>query len=286
MNESAVSVVVSVTRRRTRARIQATREPDQDAADRLTQELDADVEAVTEPPIATIAVRRMVIAVASLNSDSPSRIVTMRRGSPMRRATAVAATASGGATTAPRAIAADERDAHQPPGHEPDPGRGEDDQPDRQQPDDVLVRPEVDERGADRRRIQQGRQDAEEDQLRSDLHVRRHGHERDEDPDGGEDQGGRRRCSGGRARTPRSPPPRWPAGSARSAPADSVSRPRWRWSQVPGDGRGPTGGGTRTGGSRCRGRTGHRRPSVGCGGRPPIGRASRSRGSCSCRRVA
>ncbi len=48
-----------------------------------------------------IAVRRATSAVASLSSDSPSRIVTIRRGSPIRRPIAVAATASGGATTAP-----------------------------------------------------------------------------------------------------------------------------------------------------------------------------------------
>ena len=44
--------------------------------------------------------------VASLNSDSPSSTVTTRRGSPARRATATAATASGGATMAPSASAA------------------------------------------------------------------------------------------------------------------------------------------------------------------------------------
>ena len=51
-------------------------------------------------------------AVASLSSDSPSRIVTIRRGSPIRRPIAVAATASGGATTAPIASAI----AHETPG--------------------------------------------------------------------------------------------------------------------------------------------------------------------------
>ena len=53
-----------------------------------------------------MAVRRVTRAVASLSSDSPSRIVTTRRGRPIRLATAVAATASGGATTAPIAMAA------------------------------------------------------------------------------------------------------------------------------------------------------------------------------------
>ena len=61
---------------------------------------------VTAPPSATIAVRSPTSAVASFSSDSPSSTVTTRRGSPIRRAMAVAATASGGATIAPNANAA------------------------------------------------------------------------------------------------------------------------------------------------------------------------------------
>ena len=52
---------------------------------------------------AAMAVFRATRAVASLTRLSPSRIDTMRRGMPTRRAIVVAATASGGATTAPRA---------------------------------------------------------------------------------------------------------------------------------------------------------------------------------------
>ena len=55
---------------------------------------------------ATIAVFSATRAVASLSSDSPSSTVTTGRGMPIRRPTAVAATASGGATTAPIAKAA------------------------------------------------------------------------------------------------------------------------------------------------------------------------------------
>ena len=51
------------------------------------------------------AVRSDTSAIASLARDSPSRIVVMRLGSPILRATAVAATASGGATMAPTAKA-------------------------------------------------------------------------------------------------------------------------------------------------------------------------------------
>ena len=55
--------------------------------------------------MATRPTRTQVMAVASLSSDSPSRIVTSCRGMPTRRAMVVAATASGGATTAPKAKA-------------------------------------------------------------------------------------------------------------------------------------------------------------------------------------
>ena len=61
---------------------------------------------LTVPAIAAMETRSATIAVASLTRLSPSRIVTMRRGSPTRRAIVVAATASGGATTAPSANAA------------------------------------------------------------------------------------------------------------------------------------------------------------------------------------
>ena len=52
-----------------------------------------------------MAVRRATSAVASLSSDSASRMVTTCRGRPILRATDVAATASGGATMAPAASA-------------------------------------------------------------------------------------------------------------------------------------------------------------------------------------
>ena len=74
----------------------------------------------TLPPMAAMALRSATRAVASLSSDSPSRTVTMLRGRPIRRAMAVAATASGGATTAPNAIAAASGIGQQPERDEPD----------------------------------------------------------------------------------------------------------------------------------------------------------------------
>ena len=68
---------------------------------------------VTLLVMAAIAVFSATSAVASLTRLSPSRIVTILRGMPTRRATALAATASGGATTAPSANAA----ASGMPGH-------------------------------------------------------------------------------------------------------------------------------------------------------------------------
>ena len=59
------------------------------------------------PTAAATATRYAVSAVASLTRLSPARITTSLRGSPIRRAIAVAATASGGATMAPRVTAAD-----------------------------------------------------------------------------------------------------------------------------------------------------------------------------------
>ena len=70
-----------------------------------------------QPPM---AVRSATSAVASLTRLSPCRIVTIRRGMPTRRAIAVAATASGGATTAPSAKPIDGGDRKQPPGDEAD----------------------------------------------------------------------------------------------------------------------------------------------------------------------
>ena len=123
-----------------------------------------------------MAVRSDTRAVASLTSDSPSRIVTIRRGSPIRRATAVAATASGGATTAPRANATAKGTPSIHQVTRPTPGGGEQHQPHRQAEDRGPVGAEVHERRADRRGIQQGRQQADEHDLGAQLRL---GDERD-----------------------------------------------------------------------------------------------------------
>ena len=63
--------------------------------------------ALNVPPSATSdETRSRTRAVASFTRLSPSRIVTMRRGTPSRRTIEVAATASGGETIAPKANAA------------------------------------------------------------------------------------------------------------------------------------------------------------------------------------
>lgn len=100
-----MSVVVSVTARRIRASTHATARPTTTPPTAAVRKLTPTSARLTAPAIARMAVRTTTRAVASLKSDSPSRMVTMRRGSPIRRATAVAATASGGATIPPRARA-------------------------------------------------------------------------------------------------------------------------------------------------------------------------------------
>ena len=80
---------------------------DQHPAAGRAQEVEADVPTRSARPRRhAIAVRKQTSAVASFIRLSPSRIVTTRRGRPTRLAIAVAATASGGATTAPIANAA------------------------------------------------------------------------------------------------------------------------------------------------------------------------------------
>ncbi|GAA0644771.1 hypothetical protein GCM10009535_22740 [Streptomyces thermocarboxydovorans] len=64
------------------------------------------IQVMPSPAAAATATRNAVIAVASFSRDSPWRIVVTFDGSPTLRATAVAATASGGATTAPNTSAA------------------------------------------------------------------------------------------------------------------------------------------------------------------------------------
>ena len=122
--------------------------------------------AVTAPPIAAIATRRQVMAVASLTSDSPSKMVTSRRGRPTRRAIEVAATASGGATTAPRAKATAKLHRQDQPGDQTDAQRGDHDQ---HRPTakaiERRVGAEVDHRGADGGGVQQRRQEAEQHDL-------------------------------------------------------------------------------------------------------------------------
>ena len=104
-NEIAVSNTGWVTRRRIGTTTRATSRPTRTPPPAAIRKPPVTSAAETAPPMATMATRRQVIAVASLTSDSPSKMVTSCRGSPTRRAIDVAATASGGATTAPSANA-------------------------------------------------------------------------------------------------------------------------------------------------------------------------------------
>ena len=105
MNEMAVSKTGCLMRLRTAVASAATAKPTRAPPTAATTKPAATSPAVTVLAMATSPTRTQVIAVASLSSDSPSRIVTSWRGMPTRRAMVVAATASGGATTAPKANA-------------------------------------------------------------------------------------------------------------------------------------------------------------------------------------
>ena len=105
-NDMPVSKIGSVTRLRRNATSMNIARPTATPPPAATTKSTPTSKAVMPRPAAAIAVRNATRAVASLSSDSPSRMVTIRRGSPIRRPMVVAATASGGATTAPIASAA------------------------------------------------------------------------------------------------------------------------------------------------------------------------------------
>jgi hypothetical protein len=100
MNDNPLSSNGSVSRLRTLATTNITARPTRIPPPAAITKSRATTPYATVAAVA-VAVRRATSAVASLSSDSPSRIVTIRRGRPIRRPIAVAATASGGATTAP-----------------------------------------------------------------------------------------------------------------------------------------------------------------------------------------
>src|SRR6478735_2690158 len=102
-NEIAVSSTGSVISLRSLATMTKTTKPTAAPPSEAMRNSRPTCRASTPTDIAAMAVRSATSAVASLSSDSPSRIVTILRGRPIRRAMAVAATASGGATTAPMA---------------------------------------------------------------------------------------------------------------------------------------------------------------------------------------
>ncbi|SUD48413.1 Uncharacterised protein [Nocardia otitidiscaviarum] len=105
-SDRLVSSTGSVMRRRRKASTAAATRPITAPPTAASRKSAPASHRLTAPAMAAMAVRSVTSAVASLNSDSPSSRVTRRRGIPTRRAMAMAATASGGATTAPMATAA------------------------------------------------------------------------------------------------------------------------------------------------------------------------------------
>ena len=102
---SALSITASASLSRTRCTTQPITAPTATppAAVRTNSPIPLSTLGVADPtPAAASMIRSSVSAVASLSRLSPSRIAMTRRCSPSRRPTDAAATASGGATMAPR----------------------------------------------------------------------------------------------------------------------------------------------------------------------------------------
>ena len=153
-----------------------TRKPIDRGSGHRPDELEDRVPSENSPAtaIAAIAVRSTTSADASLTRLSPSSTAISRGGSPTRRPIAVAATASVGLTTAPRAVGERERDAGEDPvHHRADHQRRDDHHHDREPGDQREVAADVDHRQVDRRGVEQRRQNAGQDQLRLDVDRRR-----------------------------------------------------------------------------------------------------------------
>ena len=103
---------------------------------------------------------------------------TTRRGAPTRRAISVAASASVGETIAPSVNALGPREAADRGVRDNrDAARRRGDEADREQRDRAEVRPQVAEPGEERGRVEERRQDRDEDEIRRQLQVRQPGHE-------------------------------------------------------------------------------------------------------------
>ena len=192
-NEIAVSRTGSVTCLRTFATTRNAANPISGAADRRppgSRRRRATSRRCRRP--AAMAVRSATSAVASLKSDSPSRIVTIRRGRPIRRPID-----GGGDRVRGRDDGADRErrppvDAGQQRVHEPADAEGrEDDEADAEQEDRAPVGVEVDERGLDRGGVEQRRQQAEQHDIGGEVDRRHAGDVGHDDAD--DDQPERRR---------------------------------------------------------------------------------------------
>ena len=105
-SDTTISSVGSPVRRQTAVTIQPSRTPTAIPPTPTTTNDRLALSAEKDPnTTAATATRYRIRADASLTRLSPSRIVMTRRGTPRRRSTDVAATASGGATIAPNANA-------------------------------------------------------------------------------------------------------------------------------------------------------------------------------------
>ena len=149
-----------------------------------------------DQPAAASAVRRVTRAVASLSRDSPSRIVVIRRGRPIRRATEVAATASGGATIAPRARARAKGIGSSSQATSPTPSAVNSTRPTERLRMATRLRLDVEQRGRQRGGVEQRGQQAVEHQVAGQAHLGHAGHERQHGADDEQGEGRRARRTG------------------------------------------------------------------------------------------
>ena len=103
-NDSAVSSTGSFSRARMNAAANPTTSPTTAPPMAARKKSAPTCQRLTDPASAAMAVRRATSAAASLKRLSPSSGRISLRVLPTRRATTLAATASGGATTAPSAM--------------------------------------------------------------------------------------------------------------------------------------------------------------------------------------
>src|SRR5665811_1346395 len=125
----------------------------------------------TDPATAAMAVRSITIAVASLTRLSPSRMLTTRRGKPYAARDRRGGDGIGWRDNGSEGQRRRKGDGQHRPHEESDAECGEDHQSDAQQHDRALVFAEIDQRRANRSRVEQRWEQTNQDEFGSQLIV-------------------------------------------------------------------------------------------------------------------